>query len=267
MSMSIHLSMLCKLYPIIVNQPVSQLVCFICCFIAVCVWLSPTGLGCTPRGTVGRDTRGTESASAAHLTSGSAQPSLFRTCREQCDNSPALRRSTVIIEHIGDLIMIGLELTRLNQISSTPTTRASRSARLCIGRVMPIVAKSASVRPNLARRSFGGGVSVVLSGRSVSALSAQVPRRFPLLEGGSLESPASAALSPRSGFVRTVLVDCSVAVLFVYIEHPNQRRCSTFRLCCLFFNCSVLLAALLAPLPISAPALVRGGAVPCMRST
>ena len=209
MSMSINLSMLCKVYPIIVNQPVSQLVCFICCFIAVCVWLSPTGLGCTPRGTVGRDTRGTESTSAAHLTSGSAQPSLFHTCREQCDNSPALRRSTVIIEHIGDLIMIGLLLTRLNQISSTPTTRASRSARLCIGRVMPIVAKSASVRPNLASLccpqwteclcperpstqeipTFGGGVSVVLSGRSVSALSAQVPRRFPLLEGGSLRVP------------------------------------------------------------------------------
>ena len=90
------------------------------------VSLSPTELEGTPRGTVGPDTRGTAYPSAAHLTSQSARPSLFRTCREQRANSPVLRRDIVIIEQLNDLIMIGLGLTRLNQISSTPTTRPSR---------------------------------------------------------------------------------------------------------------------------------------------
>ena len=47
--------------------------------------------------------------------------------------------------------------------------------------------------------TFGGGVSQIL----MSALIAQVPRRFPLLEGGSLGSLASAALSPRADGVCT----------------------------------------------------------------
>ena len=70
-----------------------------------------------------------------------------------------------------------------------------------------------------------------------SALTAQVPRRFPTFEerGGSLESLHPAALSPRAEFVRTVLVGCSAVVIFLYIN-INQLRCSTFRFCYLYFN-------------------------------
>ena len=37
-----------------------------------------------------------------------------------------------------------------------------------------------------------------------------------------------------------------------------------FRFCNLLFNCAVLPAALLAPLSISAPALIQKGGVPCI---
>ena len=129
---------------------------------------------------------------------------------------------------------------------------------------VPIVRTAGRHWPAAVRSPSGGSIGLTCSEQA--ALAAHLPSRFLIFEGG-LSSPCICCPFAQGGVCTYgsggLLGGGCICYILIGTSSVVPRSDSAT---CSSTNCSVLPAALLAPLPSSASALVRACGVPCMRA-